>query len=127
MSESSGAYSEHRAMVRTIILCLFIAVVSILIVLYLRLNPIWETTFKPSHVLIAIPVILLSIFFAAILVAVANRREMGRNVSGWFDVVSLLIVEGILAYLILDSLLSTSLVVLICILFILYLHFAQRE
>jgi uncharacterized membrane protein YhaH (DUF805 family) len=127
MSESSGTYSEHRAMVRTIILCLFIAVVSFLIVIYLRLNPIWETTLKPSHMLIAIPIILLSIFFASVLVAVANRREMGRNVSGWFDVLSLLVAEGILAYLILGSLLSTSLVVLICILFVVYLHFAQRE
>jgi hypothetical protein len=114
-------------MVRTIILCLVVAVLSLLIVLYLRLNPVWETTLKPSHVLIAIPIILLSIFFAAVLVAVANRREMGRNVSGWFDVVSLLVAEGILAYLILGSLLSTSLVVLICIAFVVYLHFAQRE
>jgi uncharacterized membrane protein YhaH (DUF805 family) len=98
-----------------------------MILTYLRLNPIWETTLKPSHVLIAIPIILLSIAFAAVLVAVANRREMGRNVSGWFDVMSLLIAWGILAYLILGSLLSTSLVVLICIVFVVYVHFAQRE
>ena len=127
MSESGGTYAEHRAMVRTIILCLVVAAVSILVVVYLRLNPIWVTTFKPSHVLIAIPVILLSIFFAATLVAVANRREMGRNVSGWFDVVSLMIAEGILAYLILGSLLSTSLFVAICVAFVAYLHFAQSK
>jgi uncharacterized membrane protein YhaH (DUF805 family) len=127
MSQSSGAYSDYRAMVRTIILCLVVAVVSFLIVIYLRLNPVWETTLKPSHVLIVIPVTFLSIFFASVLVAVANRREMGRNVSGWFDVVALLVAEGILSYLILGSIVSTSLVVLICIAFVAYLHFAQRE
>jgi hypothetical protein len=87
----------------------------------------WETTFRSSRVLIAIPILLLSIFFAAILVAVANRREMSRNVSGWFDVVALMAAEGVLAYLILGGLLSTSLVILICCAFVAYLHFAQRK
>jgi uncharacterized membrane protein YhaH (DUF805 family) len=127
MSEAGGTYSDYRAMLRTVVLCLFIAAVSIIIVVYLRLNPIWENTFKPSHVLIAIPVLLLDVFFATTLLAVANRREMGRNVSGWFDVVSLMIAEGILAYLILGSLLSTTLFVLICIAFVAYLHYAQGE
>jgi hypothetical protein len=114
-------------MARTIILCLVVAVASFTAIIYFRLTPIWETAFRSNRVMIAIPILLLSIFFAAVLVAVANRREMGRNVSGWFDVIALMVAEGILAYLILGSLLSTSLVILICCAFVVYLHFAQRE
>jgi hypothetical protein len=106
-------------MARTVILCLLVAVASFTAIIYFRLTPIWETAFRPNRVMMAIPILLLSIFFAAVLVAVANRREM--------DVIALMVAEGILAYLILGSLSSTSLVILICCAFVVYLHFAQRE
>lgn len=127
MSRADSADYERKLMVRTIVLCLFIAIASILIVLYLRLTPIWETTFEANHLLMAIPILLLSIFYAALLVAVGNRREMGRSVSGWFDVIALMVPEGFIAYIILQGLLSTSFVILICCAFVMYLHFAQRD
>ncbi len=77
--------------------------------------------------MMAISILLLSIFYAALLVAVGNRREMGRSVSGWFDVSALMVLEGLIAYIILQGLLSTSFVILICCAFVVYLHFAQRD
>lgn len=114
-------------MIRSIALCTTIAVVAVLIVIYLRLTSVWETTFRSQPVLMILPMILLAVFYAAILISVANRREMGRGVSGWFDVLSLMVVEGIFAFLIFGDFLYVSLVILLCSAFVLYVHLAQRS
>jgi len=127
MSKGGYADTERRLMIRSIALCITIAVVAVLIVVYLRLTSVWETTFKSQPLLMIVPMILLAVFYAAILVSVANRREMGRGVSGWFDVLSLMVAEGILAFLIFGDFLYVSLVILLCSAFVLYVHLAQRS
>jgi len=114
-------------MIRSIAFCTIIAVIAVLIVVFLRLTSVWETVFKTQPVLMTFPIILLGVFYAAILVSVANRREMGRAVSGWFDVLSLMVAEGILAFLIFGDFLYVSLVILLCSAFVLYVHLAQRS
>nr|MDO8100916.1 hypothetical protein [Candidatus Njordarchaeota archaeon] len=125
MSKGGHADAERRLMIRSIALCTIIAVVAVLIVVFLRLTSVWETAFKTQPILMALPIILLGVSYAAILVSVANRREMGRAVSGWFDVLSLMVAEGILAFLIFGDFLYVSLVILLCSIFVLYVHLAQ--
>jgi len=127
MSKGDSADIERRLMVRTIALCSTVAVVAIAIVMYLRLTPIWDTSFKGHHVMMSLPAILLAVFYAGVLVSVANRREMGRNVSGWFDVLSLMVFTGILAYLIIGDFLYVLIVILLSSAFVLYVHLAQRS
>lgn len=126
MSKDGNVDIERKAMTRSIVLCTIIAVVAAVVVLYLRLTPAWTTSFKAQPVLMTLSVILLAVFYAATLISLANLREMRRAVSGWLDVLSLLILAGIFAYLIFGSLLYVSLVILLCCAFVVYTHLAQR-
>jgi cytochrome bd-type quinol oxidase subunit 2 len=126
MSKDGHVDTERKAMTRSIALCTAIAIAAAAVVVYLRLSPTWVTSFKAQPVLMTLTVILLAVFYAGTLVSLANIREMGRAVSGWFDVLSLMVLTGILAYLIFGSLLYVSVVVLLCSAFVLYVHLAQR-
>jgi hypothetical protein len=125
MSKGSSADTERRFMVRSVALCTIIAVAALLVVVYLRLASTWVTSFHAQPVLMTLSVIFLVVFFAGILVSVANLREMGRGVSGWFDVLSLMIIEGILVFLIFGEPLYVLVVILLCSAFVLYIHLAQ--
>jgi hypothetical protein len=126
---SKDGYSETRGRVtiRSLIPSVTIAVLSFLVVLYLRVAPGWNSSYSASPIAMALPVVLMWIFYASILVALANFREMQGTVSGWFDVLGLMVAEGILAYLVFANLIYVSLVIALCCLFVAYVNFAQRD
>ena len=114
-------------MARGMVLSAIIAIAAILIAVYLRLTSIQAISFAVHPFLMPLLIVLLVAFYAGALVSVANRREMGRGVSGWLDVLGLMVIEGILAFLIFGELLYVLVVILLCCVFVFYVHLAQRS
>jgi hypothetical protein len=127
MSMSKEDHSEARGRVtpRSLIPPVIIAVASFLVVLYLRISPSWDSSSNASFLIVVPPIVLMWIFYAAVLVTLANLREMQGTVSGWFDVLGLMIAEGIMLYLVFANLLYISVVIALCVLFVAYVNFAQ--
>jgi hypothetical protein len=124
MGKDSAAEPDRRLIVRTIAVSIIVAVVALSVAVFVRLTPLWST-FSSQLVTMLILVFLLWLFFVAFLVGFANYRELGRSVSGWLDVMVLLVVQGVLSFLILADLVYFSVVILLCLAFIVYLHAAQ--
>jgi hypothetical protein len=129
MRMSQDNYSESRGKVttRSFIPPISVAVLSIVIVLYLRLGPNWSGSFSGGTLAMALPVCLMWIFYASTLITITDYREMQGTISGWFDVTSLMVAEGILAYLIFADILYVAVVVVLCALFVAYVDIAQRS
>jgi hypothetical protein len=125
MSKGGSADTERRFMVRSIVLCTIIAVAAFFVVIYLRLTSIQAISFIVHPFLMPLLIVLLVAFYAGVYVSVANLREMGRGVSGWFDVLTLMVVEGILAFLIFGELLYVLVIILLCSAFVFYVRLAQ--
>jgi hypothetical protein len=126
MSKDGYSESRGRVTIRSLVPYVTIAVLSFVVVLYFRVAPSWNS-YRASPVAMALPVVLMGIFYASILVALANFREMQGTVSGWFDVLGLMVAEGIMAYLVFASLIYVSLVIALCCLFVAYVNFAQSD
>ena len=124
MGKDSSAELDRKLTVRTIAVSIIVAVAALSVTVFVRLTPLWST-FSSQLITMLVLVFLLWLFFAAFLVGFANYRELGRRVSGWFDVIVLLIVQGVLSFLILGDLVYFLVVILLCLAFIVYLHAAQ--
>lgn len=125
MSKEDHSEARGRVTPRSLIPPVIIAVASFLVVLYLRISPSWDSSSNASFLIVVPPIVLMWIFYAAVLVTLANLREMQGTVSGWFDVLGLMIAEGIMLYLVFANLLYISVVIALCVLFVAYVNFAQ--
>lgn len=112
--------------VRTLIPPVAVAFFSMLFVLLLTLFPSFRNIFSPSATKIVI-VFLMWLFFASTLVTLADFREMQGTISGWLDVLVIILLEGLLGYLVFADLLYVSILVVLCGLFVAYVSFAQRD
>ena len=125
MDKDSHSESRGRVTSRSLVPSVVISVASILIVFYLRIAPNWNGSSSVSFIAVAPPIILMWIFYASVLISLANLREMQGTVAGWFDVLGLMAAEGLLAYLVFENLLYVSIVIALCVLFVAYVNFAQ--
>jgi hypothetical protein len=127
MSKDGHIESRGRITPKSLVPSLIIGVASILLVLYLRIAPSWNSNSSANFVAAAPPIILMWIFYASALVSLANLREMQGTVSGWFDVLGLMVVEALLTYLVFANFLYVSVVIALCVLFVAYVNFAQSD
>ncbi|WXG42885.1 MAG: hypothetical protein WED04_02175 [Promethearchaeati archaeon SRVP18_Atabeyarchaeia-1] len=126
MGKENYSESRGRVTVRTLIPPVAVAFFSMLFVLLLTLFPSFRNIFSPSATKIVI-VFLMWLFFASTLVTLADFREMQGTISGWLDVLVIILLEGLLGYLVFADLLYVSILVVLCGLFVAYVSFAQRD
>jgi hypothetical protein len=129
MPMSKDGYGEPRRRVtsRSLVPSLIIGGASILFVFYLRIAPSWNVGSGSSFVAAVPPLVLLWVFYASLLVTVANIREMQGTVAGWFDVLGLMVLEILISYLVFADLLYIAIVIALCILFVAYVNLAQSD
>ena len=93
-------------MLSTFIVCIAAAIISVLFLILIRIEVIdlQGTLGSVSRLLPGlIRVLLLVLFFVTLVIGVANIREYYVfKVSGWFDVIALLIITLLFAYFMFD-------------------------
>ena len=95
---------ERRKMLITFIICIAIAVISVLILVLMCVGFIDLQSAFSSHLLAGlIRVLFLVAFFASIIIGIANIREYYVfNASGLFDLITVLVITLFLAYFLFD-------------------------
>ena len=97
---------DRKKMSSTFTVCIAIAIISILLLILFRLNiiPLQATLGSVSYLLPGlIRVILMVLIYATLVIAVANLREYYVvGVSGWFDVITILVGTVLFAYFMFD-------------------------
>jgi uncharacterized integral membrane protein len=97
---------DRKRMSSTFIICIAIAIISILVLILIKLNiiPLQATLGSVSYLLPGlIRVILMVLIYATMVIAVANLREYYVvGVSGWFDVITILVCTVLFAYFMFD-------------------------
>ncbi|NVM28299.1 MAG: hypothetical protein HWN65_05615 [Candidatus Helarchaeota archaeon] len=97
---------DRKRMLSTFIICTAAAIVSVLLLILIRINvlDLYGTLGSVSHLLPGlIRVVILLIFFTTLIVGIANIREYYIfKLSGWFDVIAILIITLLLAYFLFD-------------------------
>lgn len=97
---------DRKRMLTTFIICIATTIVSILILILIRINiiPLQATLGSVSRLLPGlIRVLLFVLIFFTLVIGVANIREYYIiGISGWFDVIFLMVVTVLLAYFMFD-------------------------
>lgn len=119
-------------MLSTVIICFAVAIISILVLILFKTEIIdlQDTLGSVSNILPGfIRVLLLMLFFATMLIGIANIREYYVvQISSWFDIISLLIITVVLAYFMFDfpfGIADTLSTLGGCILIVVYLYLVQ--
>ena len=93
-------------MTSTIIICFAAAIISILLLILIRVDIInlYSTLGSISKLLPGlIRVLLFMVFFGSMIIAIANLREYYvSGLSGWFDIILMLVITILMAYFMFD-------------------------
>lgn len=123
---------DKKKMLSTFIICAAIAIISILVIALIRTGIIdLEGTFgSVSHIFPGlIRVILLVVFFASMVIGIANLREYYVvKISSWFDIIVLLFLTVLISYFLFDfpfGIADTLSTLGGCMLIIFYLYLVQ--
>lgn len=123
---------DKKKMLSTFIICTAIAIISILVLVLIRTGIInlQGTLGTVSRLLPGlIRVLLLVLFFSAIVIGMANLREYYVvEISSWFDLIAFLILTVLLAYFLFDfpfGIADTLSTLGGCLLVIFYLYLVQ--
>ena len=123
---------DKRKMLSTVIICMAVAIISILVLVLIRAGIIdlQGTLGSVSFVFPGlIRVLILILFFGTMIIGIANLREYYVvKISSWFDIISLLIITVLLAYLMFDfpfGIADTLSTLGGCTLIIIYLYLVQ--
>ena len=123
---------DRKRMLTTFIVCIAIAVICILLLILIKseLLDLQGALGSVSHLLPGlIRVLLLVAFFVSLVVGIANIREYYvYKLSGWFDIITLLVITILIAYFMFDfptGIADTLATLGGCMLFVIYLYLIQ--
>lgn len=123
---------DKRKMLSTVIICMAVAIISILVLVLIRAGIIdlQGTLGSVSFVFPGlIRVLILILFFGTMIIGIANLREYYVvQISSWFDIISLLIITVLLAYFMFDFpfwIADTLCTLGGCVLIVVYLYLVQ--
>ena len=124
---------DRKKMMSTVIICFAVAIISILVLvlMFTRVIDLELTLGTVSKVFPGlIRVILFILFFATVIIGIANLREYYVvQISSWFDIITLLIVTVLLAYFMFDypsnTIADTLSTLGGCLLIVVYLYLVQ--
>ncbi|MDD1779343.1 MAG: hypothetical protein LUQ65_14340 [Candidatus Helarchaeota archaeon] len=123
---------DRKKMQSTVIICFAVAIISILVLVLIRAGIIdlQSTLGSVSFIFPGlIRVLLLIVFFATMIIGIANLREYYVvQISSWFDIISLLIITVLVAYFMFDfpfGIADTLSTLGGCLLIVVYLYLVQ--
>ncbi|MFX1294689.1 MAG: hypothetical protein ACFFD2_07525 [Promethearchaeota archaeon] len=123
---------DRKRMLSTFIICIAVVIVSILILILIRIEiiPLQATLGSVSLLLPGlIRVFLFVLIFTMLVIGMANIREYYViGISGWFDIILLLVITSLLAYFLFDfpvGIADTLSTLGGCTLIIIYLYLIQ--
>jgi hypothetical protein len=123
---------DRKKMLSTVIICFAVAIISILVLVLIRTGIIdlQGTLGSVSNIFPGlIRVLLLIVFFATMIIGIANLREYYVvQISSWFDIIALLIITVLLAYFLFDfpfGIADTLSTLGGCLLIVVYLYLVQ--